>query len=326
MQVGGGGLPGSVVQGAQFAASSANPVTSAISTIAGPTAGLALTTLNNANKAVTGNPKPLVREAVQKIPVVGRLAANALMPSDYQEPAKAGEAPKSDATPAELKNQADADLDKIKKDYVDGYGIQKLVDGRIVYVIDNEIKTTKDIKKMRSAVARDMFEKSGESSKVMGDEYHYIDENGDAKSMPKYKHEFDVVDSQNQLDMYIAKEDGDIEGWMKSATSQLEALETLKKKYNADSQEDKIDDVQKKIETLKAQMAKYAGYGGFTKGSGGGSGGGASSNYMKYALDLNAGGSFKTPSNGSAPAKVKVGIKRKETTAKPSVSIKRSMV
>lgn len=59
-------------------------------------------------------------------------------------------------------------------------------------------------------------------------------------------------------------------------------------------------------------------------GSGGG-GSSASTNYMKYALDLNAGGNPKMPT-GKAGKAVKVGVKRKDATAKPKVSIKKSLV
>ena len=67
-------------------------------------------------------------------------------------------------------------------------------------------------------------------------------------------------------------------------------------------------------------------YGGFGYG-GYGSGGSSdpSLNPLKYALPLSAGGKFKSPMASKGKA-VKVGIKRKDTTAKPKVSIKKSMV
>lgn len=67
---------------------------------------------------------------------------------------------------------------------------------------------------------------------------------------------------------------------------------------------------------------KYGkGYGGY--GSGGGSD--QSLNPLKYALPLSAGGKFKAPVS-SKPKAVKVGIKKKDSTAKPKVSIKKSLV
>lgn len=148
----------------------------------------------------------------------------------------------------------------------EGSTLTQLSDGSYAYSINGETHQTNKLKDAQEAIAKADFTQSGESSKVLRDKYYYKDENGDTKVMPKYKHEFDVEDSQNQLDMYMAKDNEDYGAWNDSATKQLKALETLRDKYNKDSQEDKVDDVQKKIETLRHDMKKYAGYGGsFTK-------------------------------------------------------------
>ncbi len=148
----------------------------------------------------------------------------------------------------------------------EGYSLTQLSDGSYAYSINGETHQTHDLKSAQEAVAKAGFTESGDNSKVVKDKFYYKDENGDTKSMPKYKHEFDVADSQNQLDMYTAKDNEDLGAWNESAGKQLKALETLRDKYNQDSQADKVDDVQKKIETLKHDIAKYKGYGGFTKG------------------------------------------------------------
>ncbi len=71
---------------------------------------------------------------------------------------------------------------------------------------------------------------------------------------------------------------------------------------------------------------KYGkGYGGYGGGGGGGGSSTASLNALKYALPLSAGGKFKSPVASKGKA-VKVGVKRKDTTAKPKVSIKKSLV
>jgi hypothetical protein len=69
----------------------------------------------------------------------------------------------------------------------------------------------------------------------------------------------------------------------------------------------------------------YGGYGGYGSGGGGGGSSTASLNALKYALPLSAGGKFKSPV-ASKPKAVKVGIKKKDSTAKPKVSIKKSLV
>lgn len=178
-------------------------------------------------------------------------------------PTAEGEAPGGATDYASFKDQVPAE----------GHTLTQLDDGSYAYSLNGEPHQTKSLKTAQEAIAKDTFTQSGEDSQILKDKYYYKDENGDTKVMPLYKHEFDVEDSQNQLDMYIAKDDEDYASWNESATKQLKALETLRDKYNKDSQEDKVDDVQKKIETLKHEMKKYKGYGGaFTKGRGSGSG------------------------------------------------------
>lgn len=148
-------------------------------------------------------------------------------------------------------------------------GIKPLADGKFYAKVGNDYKTFPSKKDAQLAIDKNTFKESGKDSAMIGDTYHYKDENGDPKSKPKYKYEFDVADSQNQLDMTVAKDDDNIQGWGNAAVKQLKALKTLRDKYNKDSQPDKVDDTQKKIEVLKHQMEKYAGYGGFTKGRAG---------------------------------------------------------
>lgn len=74
------------------------------------------------------------------------------------------------------------------------------------------------------------------------------------------------------------------------------------------------------LDLLSTEENKYGGY-----GSGGGGSSSTSLNPLKYALSLSAGGKFKAPVS-SKPKAVKVGIKKKDTTAKPKVSIKKSLV
>lgn len=190
--------------------------------------------------------------------------------------------------------EAKAASDKIKTELKlnpDSVGLRDLPNGEYAYTKDGEVKFTHDLKTARKELAVQGLQNSEEQSKVIGNKYYYKDENGDVKAMPKYRHEFDVADSKNQLDMYVAKDNEDYATWNSVAQNQLKALETLRDKYNQDSQSDKVDDTQKKIETLKHDIAKYAGYGGaFTKGK---SGKGKKSSF-------NTSG-FKTASSGRAP-------------------------
>lgn len=229
-------------------------------------------------------------------------------------------------TPQAKDIKSTQDLASFKKTVKsEGYDLQQLSNGKYAYSINGDVHTSDSLKSAREAIAKDTFTNSDASSKVIGNKYWYKDENGDTKSMPKYRHEFDVEDSQNQLDMYVAKENGDYGAWSTSASKQLKALETLRDKYNKDSQADKVDDVQKKIETLKHSMKTYASYGGnFTKGgrSGGGGNRTAGSAY-KYAVTAKSGGAPKPSVNiKQTPLRSAKTV----ATGKPKVSIKKSAV
>ena len=162
-------------------------------------------------------------------------------------------------------------------------GITETADGKFYTKVGNEYSSFPTRKAAQLAVDKNTFKESGKSSMIIGETYHYLDENNDPKSKPKYKYEFDIADSQNQLDMTVHKDNDDIQGWFKVAEKQLKALETLRDKYNQDSQPDKVDDTQKKIETLMQQMRKYGSYGGFTKGSKKSAG-----SIYKYAVSMDA--------------------------------------
>lgn len=330
-QVGAFGLPGSTAQSLKSGVEYSNLPGAVVSTVGGPTAGIIAETYTNAEKAQKGNSDPLKKEAIRKIPMVGPSLSNIIMPGKKQAAApKEGEK----ATPEYLNKKADEEKKVLEgRKTTDGSTLQQLSNGKYAFTLDGEtgVQTRENLKDARKAIAEHSFKNSDENSKVIGDRYFYKDENGDTKSMPKYKHEFDVEDSQNQLDMTVAKDDENYGAWNESATKQIAALTKLRDKYNQDSQEDKVDDVQKKIETLKHQMEKYASYGGAFKkggsGGGGGGGGGAGGNYgstEKYAISVNSSGKFQGPK-----AKVSFASKtpsKSVSTSKPKVSIKKSRV
>jgi hypothetical protein len=121
------------------------------------------------------------------------------------------------------KNKADsaAELARIKNSAGEGYTLQQLPNGQYAYNLNGDVKTSSNLKEAQMAIAKDTFSKSDSSSQVHGNTYLYKDENGDTKSMPLYKHQFDVADSQNQLDMYTAKDNEDYGSWADAATKQL---------------------------------------------------------------------------------------------------------
>jgi hypothetical protein len=235
------------------------------------------------------------RLGLTHIPVVGTPISNRVLP--YGEPsAKAADPNKLDkATPQEKDALAKKEEGKIKDTAGEYYGLTKLSNGKYAYTLegDNAVHTTGDLKEARKQIAEHTFGKTGAESKVIGEKYFYRNENDEVKSMPKYRHEYDLVESKANLDMDVAKEEGDLTAWGEAATAKLAALKTLKAKYNKDSQQDKVDDTEKKIFDLMKQMHKYDGYGGFTKGGGSGGGGGGSSKFITSGL--NTAGDLKMP-------------------------------
>jgi hypothetical protein len=293
--------------------------------VGGPTAGNAAEFVDNLAEGLGKNKdwKPMGRDLISKVPTVGPKIANTVLPYDE----KVSSTPKKgeEATPAQLDKQASEELKKLRENVKAGdNSLIQLPNGEYAATINGEVKSFKKLADARNAARLDHALADGSDSKVLGEKgkeiYYYKNENGETKAMPNYKHEFDVVDSQNQLDMYVAKDNEDYDGWTSAAKSQIKALETLRDRYNKDSQEDKVDDIQKKIETLKSSMRKYAGYGGsFKKGSG------SKVNSGSYRVSLNAGGSApRVTSKTQVAALRRVSIKGGGT--KPRVSSAKSRV
>ena len=296
------------------------------SSFGGPTAGNIAETAINVSKGAGKNKdwQPLGRQALSKIPTVGPKVANTVLPYDE----KVSSTPKKGetTTPAQLNKQSTEEIKKLKENVkVGDNSLIQLPNGEYAATINGKIKSFKKLEDARNAARLDHALADGSDSKVLGEKgkeiYYYKNKNNKTKAMPNYKHEFDVVDSQNQLDMYVAKDNEDYDGWTSAAKSQIKALETLRDRYNKDSQEDKVDDIQKKIETLKSSMRKYASYGGsFTKGKSG-----SKVNSGSYRVSLNAGGSApKVTSKTQVAALRRVSIRGAGT--KPKVTSAKSRV
>lgn len=301
-------------------------------TLGGPAAGDIAETATNIGKGAKGDWTAAGRQAISKVPVVGKRLANELLPYDNSATKTAAKISSGDTgtdtkkTPAELDKEATEQLKKMKEDVKAGdNALIQLPNGRYAATINGEIKTFDKLDKARDAARKDHALADGSNSKVLGEKgkeiFYYKDENGETKSMPNYKHTFDIADSQNQLDMYMAKENEDLGAWSQAAKSQLKALETLKNKYNKDSQADKVDDIQKKIETLKVSIAKYAGYGGFKKG-----GGGSSIKPSSYGVSTNTYNALKIGSGGSGSSAPRIALRARSTGSKPKVTMKRLRV
>lgn len=258
----------------------------AAGTLGGPAAGTAVETAINASKGFGGDWDPLKRETVSKVPVVGKRIANTTMPYEDKgvKPVKPGET----ATPAQLDDQATKQLKQMKLNVKAGdNALIQLPNGKYAATINGEVKQFDKLDAARNAARLDHALADGSTSKVLGDKHYYKNEAGETKAEPLYKYEYDKVNAQTSLDMYVAKDNEDYAGWTAAANTKMKALIKKRDGYNADGQEDEVDKTQKEIEMLKHDMKKYASYGGaFTKGKSG-----SKVNSGSYRVSLNAGGS-----------------------------------
>jgi hypothetical protein len=334
-QVGGPGLVGGSVLNLMDSAKYGNLTAGIAGVAGGPTASGLVETTQNLDKGIGSrhNWDPLMKEGLRQLPTAGPYLSNKAFPKKDQPgqvTAKPGQPLSLDDLNAKAKQETKDFKTNMK---TDDARLAKLSNGKYIYQVGNQVHTVDSLKKAREALAKDAFGKSGAPDKVVGDKYYYRNENDEVKSMPKYKHEYDVVDSQTGLDMDVAKDAGDYKGWTDSANKKLKALETLRDHYNKDSQADKVDDTEKKIFDLKKQMKKFASYGGSfdkpKKGRSGGSGGSrtkSAGSAYEYAVSPNAG-------KAAAGRTPKVALRRSGgkrgsvyRSSKPKVSLKKSRI
>lgn len=304
------------------------------SSFGGPTAGNIAETAINVSKGAGKNKdwQPLGRQVLSKIPTVGPKVANTVLPYEDKsgvKPVKTGET----ATPAQLDDQSTKQLKQMKLDVKAGdNALIQLPNGKYAATINGEVKPFDTLAKARDAARKDHALADDETSKVFIDKakstkdnqvgtHYYRDENGDVKAEPLYKYEYDKVNAQTSLDMYVAKDNEDYAGWTAAAKTKMAALIKKRDGYNADGQEDEVDKTQKQIEQLKHDMSKYASYGGaFTKGKKG-----SKVNSGSYRVSLNAGGSApRVTSKTRVAALRRVGIRGAGT--KPKVTSAKSRV
>ena len=256
-------------------------------TIGGPGSSDVVDTSQN---IIAGNKnkdwKPLERQILTKIPVVGNRISNAVAP--YSEQPSSTPNKGETATPAQLDDQSTKQLKQMKLDVKAGdNALVQLPNGKYALTMNGEVTTKKTLEEARNAARLDHALADGSTSKVLGDKHYYKNEAGDTKAEPLYKYEYDKVNAQTSLDMYVAKDNEDYKGWTTAADTKMKALVKKRDGYNKDGQEDEVNKTQKEIEQLKHDMNKYASYGGsFTKGKNG-----SGIHPGSYHVSLNAGGS-----------------------------------
>lgn len=128
----------------------------------------------------------------------------------------------------------------------------------------NKVKTFEDTKEAQEFLDKDTFNKSGKKSELKDGTYFYRKADGDIGTYTEQEYNYKLRNAK----MDIAYNKKDYKGWVQLANEKLKDIE---KQYNeADplTQQELLNDYQ----DLAAKIAKYSGYGGFTKGKSGGSG------------------------------------------------------
>lgn len=143
-------------------------------------------------------------------------------------------------------------------------GSKTLSDGRVAVVIDDEVKKFDSQQEADQAINKEKFKNSDKKAELIDGTYYYKKSDGDVGTYTEQEYNYKLRNAK----MDIAYNKKDYKGWVQLANEKLKDIE---KQYNeADplTQQELLNDYQ----DLAAKIAKYSGYGGFTKGKSGGSG------------------------------------------------------
>lgn len=194
-------------------------------------------------------------------------------------------------------------------------------------------QTTEEKQKIDVAKQKETFIKSGKKQQTIGDTYWYKTKTGQIRSKPQAKHEFDLADAKNKLELDRAYEARDTNRWLVAAQQEYDALEKKKNLYDPVTEQDEIDKIILQQENLQQKAQGY-----IEKGINGSnikpkSGKISRSSKkigtsIKPAVSLNAGGSVSRPSVSVRDGRRKKIISRKKSIArsKPTVSLKKALV
>lgn len=188
----------------------------------------------------------------------------------------------------------------------EGFSIQQLDDGSYAYSINGKTHQTDSLKKARQEVAKAGFEDEEGSYKVIGDKVYRKDADGEATVISKTEFDYKL----GTATLTAQKRAENLDGWMKTANSQLDLIEKQLKNPNIDPLDRAT--LQNQADALIADMQKYKAYGGFEKPEGWGRG--------PKAIDTNfgmvKGGSF-------APKVQEYETIGSQSSGVPRISVKR---
>lgn len=267
-------IPGSSVDGNAY-------TTKVIKALGGPTVSDAAKAAQAGFEATKGKPANAARFGLTHVPVVGTPVSNRAVPYPQS---------KTDKTSAAVQQTGNPDIASIKANPPKGYSVQKTSDGRYAYTLnDGSVQTSKDLQTAQTAIANDVFKTSGDSYKIVGNKVLRKSPDGSVSTITKDSFDYKI----GTATMTSQKNAGDIEGYLKTANSQLDLIAKQLKDPNIDPLDALT--LQNEATALQKNIDKYTGYGGFTKPKSG----------SRSSKSAKAVGSFKTTSTAKAVARPK---------------------
>lgn len=223
--------------------------------------------------------------------------------------------------------QAKADSKVQKADFIknapkQGYGLNKLPNGKYIYSLNGKVHTTSDLAEARKYIAEDAFKNSGDKYRIIpniapgGGLVLRRSDSGSITSTSKLKFNYDF----NNSTLTLLKKQEDYAGWVTTAKDQLNNIDKQLKLKTTDP----LDAVRLKSKraTILKDLAKYADYGGkFKKGSSGygRSGGRAGSRGGRGSFSSTG---FKTATSTNFPKPPK-GVKVRKPTTSSKLTVKK---
>lgn len=147
------------------------------------------------------------------------------------------------------------------------------------------------------------FDKTGKTKGEVGDYVYFKDKKGNITYKTKDKYRYELSGKQWTLDSDKYKTEKNYAAWDKAAEGRYNELVKYLNTLDPEADDLEIFTVQKQIQDLLQDAAKYRSYGGrFTKGSGGGSGG---STKQKGKVTGEYGGLITLPKTGGVQFELK---------------------
>lgn len=145
--------------------------------------------------------------------------------------------------------------------------IKQLSNGKFYAQVDGKYTSYDTKEKAQKAINVSNFKSSNEKKKLVGDTYYLKNDSEQGyTTVKKNEYDFNQNDSRINLEMDRAKSSGNVNAWLDSAQKRYEGYNELLKSYDPETEQDKINNLTKKMEDLKDQANTYKDYGGFNKG------------------------------------------------------------